>query len=139
MKRIIALLLLFALALSISACSPAEPKEVSCEEIIEAYEAAGYVVDYHNHEDPLYYPYGESCHIKINDPYEPDRNYIYLTRYFEAEDAKEVAKERAFNPLIWLFTGIYGEWRWLENGSYGVIYYETFSDKMILPLREIMK
>ena len=47
MKKLIPLLLLISIILSFSACAPKEYKEIACEEIIKAYEDAGYFVDYH--------------------------------------------------------------------------------------------
>ena len=139
MKRIISILLLLSLCFSFTACGNSEPKEITCEDIIAAYEDAGYTVNYHNHDDPIYYESNESCHIEIVDPEDPNRKYIYITRYFTEEYAKAIEKERRFNPILWLFFGVFGEWRWLKNGVYGNIYYETFDSKMIKPLRELIK
>lgn len=139
MKKIISILLLLSFALSLAACEGSQPKEITCEEIIAAYSDAGYKVKYHNHDDPIYYEDNEACHIAIYDPEDPERNYIYITRYFTPEDAKAMARERRFNVILWLFFGIFGEWRWLKSDTYGDIYYETFDWKIIKPLKELMK
>ena len=42
MKKPISVLLLLALAISFTSCTQKEVKEISCEELIAAYENAGY-------------------------------------------------------------------------------------------------
>ena len=139
MKKIIAILLLLSFAFSFSSCSSSEPKEISCEEFIAAYEDAGYNVLYHGHEDDEnYHELGMYCCFEIRDPDNED-NYMYVHRYFTEEDAKTAADERQFNPILWLFFGIFGEWRWLHVGCYGDIEYETFDPKMIKPLENLMR
>ncbi len=139
MKRWIAIFLLLSLALSLSACSQSEPKEISCEEIIAAYKDAGYTVLYHGHEtDESYHDLGMYCCFEIREP-DNENNYMYVNRYFNEEDAKAASEERQFNVILWLFFGIFGEWRWLHVGCYGNIEYETFDWKMIKPLYELMK
>ena len=51
MKKIISLLLLAMLTVTLFACENTEPREVSCEEIIDAYRDAGYSISYHNYDD----------------------------------------------------------------------------------------
>ena len=139
MKKIISIMLLISFALSFSACDKSESKEISCEEIIAAYEDAGYSVLYHGHEnDENYHELGMYCCFEIRDPDNED-NYMYVNRYFTEEDAKTAADERQFNPILWLFFGIFGEWRWLHVGCYGDIEYETFNKKMIKPLENLMR
>lgn len=139
MKKIISILLLLSLCFLFTACGKSEPKEISCEEIIAAYENAGYTVLYHDHEnDTVYNDLGIYCSFEIRDPNNED-NYMYVHRFFNEEDAKAASKERQFNPILWLFFGIFGEWRWLHVGCYANIEYETFDRKMIKPLEELIK
>ncbi len=139
MKKIISILLSLSLCLSFTACGKSKPKEISCEEIIEAYEDAGYEVDFHNHNDPIYYDLNQSCHIKITDPDDPEDKYLYITRYFTDKDAKAASKENKFNPVLWMFFSIFGEYRWLNTGYYGDLTYETFDTKMLKPLKGLTK
>ena len=139
MKRIVSIILLLSFALSLVACGNSKPKEISCEEIIAAYKEAGYSVLYHGHEnDTVYNDLGQYCAFEIRDPDDED-NYMYVHRYFSEEDAKAASKEEQFNPILWLFFGIFGEWRWLHTGCYGDLTYSTFDPKMIRPLRELMR
>ena len=139
MKKIISIILLFSLVFSITACGKSEPKEISCEEIIAAYKDAGYSVLYHGHEnDTAYNDLGIYCSFEIRDPNNED-NYMYVDRYFTEEEAQAANKEQQFNPILWLFFGIFGEWRWLHTGCYGDLTYSTFDKKMIEPLKELME
>ena len=58
---------------------------------------------------------------------------------FTAEDAKAANEEYRYNAILWLFFGIFGEWRWKRKGVYGDIYYTTFDKEMVKPLKELMK
>jgi hypothetical protein len=139
MKKIVGILLLLAFLLSFTACEKSEPKEISCEEIIAAYKEAGYTVLYHGHEnDESYHDLGMYCCFEIRDPNDED-NYMYVDRYFNEEDAKTADKENRFNPVLWLFFGVFGEWRWLHTGRYGDLTYSTFDRKMLNPLKELLK
>lgn len=110
MKKIVSILLLLPILLSLFACgNTTKPKEISCEEIIAAYEAEGYLVLYHGHEnDENYHDLGYYCAFEVRDPNDDD-NYMYVHRYFTEEDAKAACEERQFNPLLWLFFGVFGE------------------------------
>ena len=139
MKKIISILLLLSLLFSFASCGEFEPKEISCEDIIAAYKDAGYTVLYHGHEnDENYHDLGISCSFEIRDPNNED-NYMYVNRYFNEEDAKAANKEQQFNPILWLFFGVFGEWRWLHTGCYGDITYSTFDKKMIEPFKELTR
>lgn len=139
MKNVLSILLLLSLCFSFVGCKGSEPKEISCEEIIAAYKDAGYTVLYHGHEsDTAYNDIGIYCSFEIRDPDNAD-NYMYIDRYFTEEDAKAAIKEQQFNPILWLYFGIFGEWRWLHTGCYGDLTYSTFDREMIKPLRDIMK
>ena len=139
MKNVISILLLLSLCFSFVGCKGSEPKEISCEEIIAAYKDAGYSVLYHGHEnDESYHDLGMYCCFEIRDP-DNENNYMYVNRYFNEEDAKATCRERQFNPILWLFFGIFGEWRWLHVKCYGDIEYETFDYKMMKPLENLTK
>ena len=138
MKKILSLLLLFSLALSFTACGKSEAKELSCEEIIAAYEDAGYTVTYHNHRQTD----TESdvrCNIQIEDPKNPRKNYLYVDRYSTEEKAEAAAEDTSYNPIVWFVFGIHGEWRWLKSEHYGTIHYHSYNNDIMKPLKELMK
>ena len=139
MKKILSLLLIFILGFSCTACRKVDSQDISCEEIITAYKNAGYSVLYHGHEqDEVYNELGQYCSFEIRDP-DNENNYMYVHRYFNKEDAKTASKEERFNLVLWVFFGIFGEWRWLHTGYYGDLTYSTFDRDMIKPLKELMK
>ena len=134
----LSLLLLLPLLLSMTSCGGKSATDLSCEEIIAAYEEAGYGV-WHNHDDPYYYDLNEACYIKISDPDAPEENYVYITRYFTEEDAEAAYEEGKFNVGLWLFFGyVGGEWRWMHVRRYGDVVVQTFEWDMLEPLRDLM-
>ena len=77
MKKIISIILLLSFCFSFTACgNSTEPKEISCEDIIKAYEDAGYYVTHGEHKDAA--DSSQLCYIKANLTKEPDSDYIYL-------------------------------------------------------------
>ena len=137
-KSFIATILLFSMLFSLTGCATAEKRQISCDEIIAAYEAEGYSVLYHGHDgDTVYNDNGIYCSFEIRDPDDED-NYMYVHRYFSEAEAKAACNERKFNPLLWLFFGIFGEWRWLHVKCYGDIEYETFDYKMLAPMNNLI-
>lgn len=141
MKKLTSILLIILIILSLftfTSCTQSAPSEISCEEIIKAYKDAGYSVLYHGHEDDeIYNDLGQYCAFEIRDP-DNENNYMYVHRYFNEEDAKAAYKEQQFNPILWLFFGIFGEWRWLHVKCYGNIVYETFDYKMLFPMYKLI-
>ena len=142
MKRIISTLLLLSiglsLLLSLSSCDTQKNvNDVSCEEIIAAYEAAGYTLGYHLHEDPVYLQEGICCCLMFQDPKtHSNQNDIYINRYNTVEDAAAAADKQRYNIVLWLFCLIYGEPRWLQSEQFGKLHCTTYEKDMILPLRE---
>ncbi len=140
MKKLLSILLIIPLTFSLFACNRKNVRKISCEEIIAAYKEAGYSVLYHGHEnDTVYNDLGIYCSFEIRENPDNAANYVYIDRYFTEDQAKAANKEQQFNPILWLFFGIFGEWRWLHTGCYGDIVYSTFDSKMMKPLKELMK
>ena len=138
MKRTVAIALLLSLFLSFTACGRLEPKEISCEEIISVYQDAGYTVTYHMHRD-VATEEGIICSIQIDDPENPERNYLYIDRYSDVEKAETAAKEQKYNIVLWFVFSLNGEARWLKSEHYGDIHYHTFNNKIKKPLEKLMK
>lgn len=87
-------------------------KKISCDEIADAYEAAGYEV-FHNHQAGFE---SYDCYVRATDTQSGD--YIYILNFDSAQAAKEYAESRKFNVLLWLFTVIYGDPSWLHTTTY---------------------
>lgn len=136
MKKTIAIFFLFLLALSLVACSRSEQKEISCEDIIKAYEDAGYYVTHGEHKDEA--DGSQLCYIKANLTEDPDSDYIYFITCFTEEQAKEAAERDEYNPVIWLYATAVGESRWLKTGTYGTIEYSYYNPELIKPFNELI-
>ena len=137
MKKIISIFLLISLALSFAACAKSEPKEISCEDIIAAYEAAGYFVTHGEHKDAA--DSSQLCYIKANLTEDPDSDYIYFITCFSEEEAKEAAERDEYNWAIWLYATAVGESRWLKTGTYRKIEYSYYNSELIKPFDGLIK
>ena len=137
MKKLPLIVFLLSLCLSFTACGEEAPREISCEEIIAAYEDAGYYVVHGEHRDeadgaPL-------CYIKASLTEASDSDYIYFTTCFTEEQAKEARETDKYNIFVWFFGAIGGESRWLKTGTYGKIEYSYYNPKFIKPFNELIK
>ncbi len=131
------MILLLSLALSLTACCQSKPKEISCEDIIKAYEDAGYYVTHGTHKDEA--DSSRLCYIKANISEDPDSDYIYFITCFTEEQAEEAREIDKYNLLIWFYGTISGESRWLKTGTYGKIEYSYYNPKLIKPFNELIK
>ena len=137
MKKLILLALLLSFALSLTACNDSTTLvEISCEDIIKAYEDAGYYVT-HGHNDEI--EGSHLCYIKADLTQEPNSDYIYFTIYFTEEQAEEARKANKYNLIIWLYAAINGETRWLKSEAYGKIEYSYYNSKLIKPFNELIQ
>ncbi len=139
MKRVISVLLLLSVTLSFFACTPYRSEEVSCEDIMAAYEAAGYTLGHHLHEDPVYTQEGIFCSLLFEDPENPDKNYIHIHRHYTTSGARKATIENKYNPILWFVSALYGEGRWLKSEQFGKLHCTTFDKKMIAPLQSIVE
>ena len=138
MKRTISLLLLLVFAFMLVSCgNTAEVRDISCEEIIAAYEDAGYVVSHGEHNDEASGSY--LCYIKASISEDADSDYIYFNVCFTEEQAKEAYETDKYNIAVWFLAMIMGEGRWLETGTYGKIEYSYYNDELIEPFRNLTK
>ena len=133
MKKIIAAVLLLSMALTMFAGCQKEKKEITCAQVIAAYEEAGYEV-YHRE-----YPekeYGYVCMVRIE---EGDGDSIEFHFHETSEDAQAEAEERQWNSLLWIFSAIYGEPTWLKTETYRNIEIEYDDDDLYTPFKELTK
>ena len=139
MKKILSIILLLSFVLSLAACGnhTTTPKEISCEDIIKAYEDAGYYVVHGAHKDEA--ESAQLCYIKANLTEDSDSDYIYFITCFTEEQAEEVAKTDKYNLAVWLYAAVIGESRWLKTGTYGKIEYSYYNSKLIKPFNELIK
>lgn len=137
MKRLIAFLLLLVLALPLTACDSADGIEFTCDEIIAAYEGAGYIVNTHTT-----FIEGSVCTISAyesREAYNEDNDYIHLVIFENEEYAKEYIEEIQFNLATWLVFAVCGEPRWLHTERYGNVCVEYYPNEFIKPLKQLIK
>ena len=138
MKKIVLVILLLSFAFSLTACSNStEPEEISCEDIIKAYEDAGYYVTHGEHKTQK--ESSQLCYIKANLTEDPDSDYIYFITCFTEEQAEEAAETDKYNFAVWLYATVSGESRWIKTGTYGKIEYSYYNSKLIKPFNELIK
>ncbi len=139
MKKTISVLLLLLLCFSFTACrNNTEPKEITCEKIIAAYEEeAGYYVTHGTHKDEA--ESAQLCYIKASISEDPDSDYIYFITCFTEDQAEEAREIDKYNLLLWFYGSISGESRWLKTGTYGKIEYSYYNRELIKPFNELIK
>lgn len=132
MKRF--LCFIFALFLLISGCSSRERTDITREEIVAAYEAAGYSVWSEVYDEKL--DEGEVASIQAN---HSDGNYIYFS-IFETEDEAKAYKEEYYHPFtMWLFSVIYGKSLWPRWEVYGCVVVQYDDPDLFDPFRELLR
>lgn len=137
MKKLLSILLLLSFALSLISCGKSEPKEISCEDIIKAYEDAGYSVTHGGHKDEA--DSTQLCYIKASLTVDSDSDYIYFITCFTEEQAEEAHKTDKYNPAKWMYAAAMGETRWLKSGTYGKIEYSYYNSELIKPFEELIE
>ena len=134
MKRICCLFLLASLVLSVfSGCSGGIGRRVTCQEVIAAYEEAGYDV---YHQDYPEKEYGYLCEVTIE---EEDGDSIRFHFYETDEEAEAYAEERQWNWALWMFSVIYSDPTWLETETHYNIEIEYDDEDLIKPFRKLIQ
>lgn len=133
MKRILCLFFLPALLLSVFSGCSGKSRPVTCDEVIAAYEEAGYEV---SHRDYPEREYGYLCEVTIE---EEDGDSIRFHFYETDEEAEAYAEERQWNWALWMFSVIYSDPTWLETETHYNIEIEYDDDDLIKPFRKLVK
>lgn len=138
MKRLLCILLLVSLSLSLFSCRRAEEKTITCTDIVEVYEQAGYYVVHKDYADDEDAP--ELCFIivKTSEESDPDDD-LYFTTYRTEKEAQAAADTDRYHIVTWIFASLFGEHRLLKSGSYGTITYGTYNRKMLKPFKSLIK
>ncbi len=135
MKRIVALIMVVSMSVvAFSACGNKDVTAPTCDELITAYNEAGYHTfhdDNHNGGDG----YDWNCYVKVWADDENDYAFFYF--YDTYEEAKARDDEREYNVLIYMFSAIYGNAQWLKTKTYGNIEYEYVNSDLIKPFKEM--
>ena len=132
MKKWICLLLLAATVLTaFSGCSKQE-KEVSCAEVIAAYEGAGYTVFHRDYPEK---EYGYACCIEIEGE---DGGHISFYFFETDREAEAYAEERQWNVVLWLYSAAMFQPTWLTTKTYGNIEIEYDDKALYKPFQQLI-
>lgn len=132
MKKIFALLL--AAVLLLSGCSSRYRTDVTREEIVAAYEAAGYNVWTDTYDEKL--ESGAIAYVQAN---HPDGDYIYFSFFETEEDAKAYEKDLDHPVMKGLFSIIFGDPSWERMETYGCIVVEYDEPDFFEPFEKLLK
>lgn len=110
--------------------------EITCEDVIAAYEEAGYGI-FHNETDE-----GESveynCYVRIDDPDSDD--YAYFHFFDTHEEALAYFEEAPYAAIgVWLFSLIWGEPTLLRNKTYNQITIEYDNAELYKPFQKLIR
>ena len=129
MRRTASILLAVSLMTSfLCGCQKTAPAQVSCADVIDAYESAGYDV-FHKETsgtDDVY-----TCYMTVHNAQTDDDIYFYF--FSTAEEAEVYAKERRWNVVLWFYSLVLTEPTWLTTKTYGNIEYEYDNKEMAQP------
>ena len=132
MKRV--LIVVLSLALLFGGCAPQDRTDVTREEIVATYRAAGYSVWTDTYDEKL--EYGEIAYVQAN---HPNGDYIYFA-FFETEEEAQAYKDEFYHPIaMGLFSIIYGDPSWQRWKVYGCIVVEYDEPSFFEPFEELIK
>lgn len=133
MKRILCLILVFALAVFGIGCAEKSDREVTCAEVIAAYEEAGYAV---YHRDYPEKEYGYTCCIEIGSE---AGDHISFHFFETKEEAEAYAEERQWNWAVWLISVAMLQPTWLTTETHLNIEIEYDNDDLYQPFKELIR
>lgn len=132
-KKFLSIALIFALFLFISGCSVTRT-DITQEEIVAAYEEAGYEVWSRAYDEKL--DHGEIAYVQAD---HPDGDYIYFSIFENEKDAKAYKEEYYHPVMMGLFSVIFGEPSWQRWEVYGCILVQYDDSDFFDPFRELLK
>ena len=134
MKKAISILLLFAMVAAVFAgCAGKQGRPVSCDEVVAAYEAAGYRV---YHRDYPEKQYGYSCCIEIDSE---DGEHISFNFFETEQEAAAYAEERQWNWAVWLISVAMQQPTWLTTVTHYNIEIEYDSKDLYKPFEQLIE
>lgn len=127
MKRTVILLLILMFLLA--GCASVQT-DLSREQIVAAYEDAGYEVWSREYDEKL--DHGEIAYAQAN---HPDGGYIYFS-FFETEEAAKSYKEEYYHPAaMGLFSVIYGQPSWPQWKVCGCVVVQYDDPDLLAPFQ----
>lgn len=133
MKKVIALLLTAVLLLGCTGCKR-ETKAISCDDVIAAYEDAGYTIF---HKETAAEDYTYSCYVQATHP--ETGEYIMFHFFNSPEAAESYADTRQWNLVLWLYSAASGQPTWLATETYNNIEIEYDNGDLYKPFQTLLK
>ena len=133
MKQLIRWMLIVSMLLSICGCARRRT-DISLEEIVAAYDAAGYDVSSGLYDETL--EHGQIGYVQAE---HPDGDYIYFA-IFENEVAAKAYKKEFYHPaMLGLFSAIFGDPSWQRWEVYGNIVVQYDHLKFMKPFKDLLR
>lgn len=133
MKRWMLWMLICAILFTFCGCAKRRT-DISREEIVAAYEEAGYRVSSKRYDETL--EYGQIGYVQAE---HPDGNYIYFS-FFESDEAAKAYKKEFYHPgMMGLFSAIFGNPRWPRWEVYGCMVVQYDDPDLMKPFQEWTK
>ena len=134
MKRIIVIALVCIMIFSLCSCSSQYRTDITMDEIIDAYNTAGYTVYSEVYDEKL--EHGSIASIQAN---HPNGDYIYFS-FFETEEEAKAYEESFDHPIMkGLFSVIFGDPMWVRMETYGCIVAEYWNEDLFEPFEKLLK
>lgn len=131
MKRL--MLILLPALLLLCGCASSRT-DITREEIVAAYENAGYCVTSRVYDEKM--DYGAVAYIQAN---HPDGDYIYFSIFETPEEAKAYKKEFYHPAMMSLFSVIFGDPCWPRWEVHGCIVVEYDDPDFLEPFNDLLK
>ena len=108
--------------------------DITAEDIVVAYEAAGYRVSSKLYDETL--EHGQIGYVQAD---HPDGDYIYFA-IFENEEAAKAYKKEFYHPtMLGLFSAIFGDPSWQRWEVYGNIVVQYDKPKFMKPFKDLLQ
>ena len=131
MKKIVLTLMLLISIIALISCDYTK-KEITCEDVINAYEEVGYNVFHKEYN----YEEGQICYVKCTALDSDD--YIYFNFFENQEFAEKYANERDWNIVLFIYSCSLFEPTWLTAKTYSNIEIEYHQNYLYKPFKSLM-
>ena len=136
-RKVASVLVALLLLLATTSCAAKQDKEITCEDVIRAYEEAGYEVF---HKETPTSDDAWNCYLTVQKAGDESEHPKTVNFHFfdTAEEAEAYAEERRYNVLIWFFSVIYGDPMWITTKAYRNIEIEYEKREDYKPFLELV-
>ena len=133
MKRLLCFIMTAVLLLCLCGCSVIST-DITMDEIVSAYEAAGYQVSSGYYDEKT--EWGVIGYIRAD---HPNGDYIYFS-IFDNEENAQAYKDELYHPgVMGMFSFIFGDAKWMRWEVYGKIVVEYSNSETCKPFEMLLK